>query len=405
MISRAGTRLGVCFGTLCLAGGFALQDANGDGAASPAPAMCLAALDAAEAQLDGFRCAYTDPSRIPRSYGNDELRLVSANDWTSGFVAGSFWYLFEYTRDPGWRAFAEQWTAALESEKHNTGTHDLGFMMFNSFGNGFRLVGTPEYEPILVQSAESLLTRFNPTVGATQSWDHSEWKFPVIVDNMMNLELLYFASASTGDRRFADAATTHAHTTLKNHYRPDSSSYHVVDFDPVSGVVLSKQTHQGLADDSAWSRGQAWGLYGFTMVYRLTRDRRFLGMAQNIAEFWLNHPNLPEDGVPYFDFDAPDYPGIEPLRDASAAAIATSALLELAGSVSGPRASRYREAALSTLGALASPAYAAAKGSNGHFLLMHSTGNQPAGSELDVAISYADYYYLEALLRCTRLND
>jgi rhamnogalacturonyl hydrolase YesR len=208
----------------------------------------------------------------------------------------------------------------------------------------------------------------------------------------------------SGDQRFADAATSHASTTLENHFRPDNSSYHVVDYDPETGVVVHKQTHQGIGDDSAWSRGQAWGLYGFTSVYRFTHDEQFLQQAKNIADFYLSNPNLPDDKVPYFDFDVPNDPDIENFRDSSAAAIAASGLLELAGYVSEPQASRYREAALDMLRSLVSPAYSAETGSNGHFLLKHATGRWQANDEVDAALNYADYYYLEALIRCKNLD-
>jgi unsaturated chondroitin disaccharide hydrolase len=367
--------------------------------------FCKPALDAAEVQLDGFRKAYPDPSKIARSFENDQPKMVETRDWTSGFVSGSFWYMYEYTQDPGWLASAERWTAQLESQKNNTRTHDVGFIMFNSYGNGLRLTGNEAYKPVLVQSADSLMTRYSPVVGATRSWDFGSWGFPVIIDNMMNLELLYFASQTTGDQRYADAATTHASTTLKNHFRPDDSSYHVVDYDPETGAVVHKQTHQGISDDSAWSRGQAWGLYGFTSVYRFTRDEQFLRQAQNIAEFYLNNPNLPDDMVPYFDFDVPNDPDIENFRDSSAAAVAASGLLELAAYVPEPQASRYREAALDMLRSLASPAYSAETGSNGYFLLKHATGRWQANDEVDAALNYADYYYLEALIRCKNLDN
>jgi len=365
--------------------------------------FCVTALDAAEAQLDGFRKAYPDPASIARSYENGQAKMVETRDWTSGFVAGSFWYMYEYTQDPDWRASAEQWTAGLESQKNNTRTHDVGFIMFNSYGNGLRLTGNGSYEPVLVQSAESLMTRYNPNVGATRSWDFGTWSYPVIIDNMMNLELLYAATQISKDQKFADAATTHASTTLNNHFREDYSSFHVVDYDPETGQAVHKQTHQGIRDDSAWARGQAWGLYGFTMVYRFTRDEKFLQQAENIAGFYLNHPNLPEDNVPYFDFDVVNDPEIENYRDSSAAAVAASALLELSAYVSEPQAAAYRQAALSMLRSLASPAYSAEPGSNGHFLLKHATGRWQANDEVDAALNYADYYYLEALLRCKNL--
>ena len=367
--------------------------------------FCHQALDRAELQFKGFRETYTDPAKIPRSFGRGQVRLVDPSDWTSGFVAGSFWLLYDHTQEPDWREAAEQWTEVLESQKYNTTTHDLGFMLYNSFGNGFRLTENPAYRDVLLTAAESLMSRYHPIVGATRSWDHGSWTFPVIVDNLMNLELLYWASKSAGKPEFASAANSHAVTTLNNHIRPDDSSWHVVDFDPASGSVIWKGTHQGIADDSTWARGQAWGLYGFTLAYRESRDRRFLETAVRIADFYLSHQNLPADKVPWFDFDVPDYQEIENIRDSSAAAIAVSALLELATFVPESKGEYYRHQALLMLRSLASPSYSAKLGLNGHFLLMHATGNQPAGSEIDVAINYADYYYLEALLRCKRGND
>lgn len=366
--------------------------------------FCSVSLDAATLQLDGFRKAYLDPTNIPRSYKNNNVRLVSENDWTSGFVAGSFWRLFEHTQDPSWRKTAEQWTSVLEQQKNNKNTHDVGFMIFNSYGNGHRLSAIQSYQPVIIQAAESLMTRYDSDVGAIRSWSFGSWEFPVIIDNMMNLELLYFAFQATNNIKFSNAATTHALTTLKNHFRADGSSFHLVNYDPVTGMVIKKQTHQGIADNSSWSRGQAWGLYGFTMVYRFTQDVQFLTMAEKIADYYLNHPNLPDDKVPYFDFDAPSYSDIENNRDASAAAITASALLELSGFASGQSASRYRNAALTILKSLSSPTYSAKLNENGHFLLMHSVGHHPQNSEINVAINYADYYYLEALQRCTQLN-
>jgi hypothetical protein len=364
--------------------------------------FCDAALDASRVQLEGFRSAYLDPVRIPRSFDDDKVRFVLPSDWTSGFVAGSFWYMHEYTADESWRSSAESWTAVLESQKSVTSHHDVGFMINNSFGNAYRLTGKPGYEQTLIQAAGSLLTRFDPKVGAIRSWDFGDWMYPVIIDSMMNLELLYEATRLTGDGRFADAATRHALTTLRDHFRADHSSWHVVDYDPRSGEVIGKQTHQGIADNSAWSRGQAWGLYGFTMAYRYTRDDRFLEQARHIADYYLGHPHLPADRVPYFDFDAPDEARIENFRDSSAAAISASALFELAEFVSGPEVARFRDAALATLHSLVSPNYAATRGENGHFLLQHATGRWQADDEVDAALNYADYYYLEALLRCKR---
>jgi unsaturated chondroitin disaccharide hydrolase len=396
-----------------LAGSFALACAgsadeliskDADNHVSSEHAFCETALEAAHKQMLGFLIAYPDPTQIARSYENGKAKMVGPKNWTSGFVAGSYWYLYDYSKKKSWLATAKKWTAALESQKNNTGTHDVGFIMYNSYGNGFRLTGKKAYEPILIETADSLMTRYSPVVGSIRSWDHGDWEFPVIVDNMINLELLYFASEASGDSKYADAATTHANTTLKNHYRPNYSSVHVVDYDPETGDVILKQTHQGIADDSAWARGQAWGLYGFTMVYRFTQDKKFLEQAQNIADFYLGHPNLPEDKIPYFDFDVVDDPNIENFRDSSAAAVTASALQELATYVAEPRATRYREAAMGMLRSLASPEYSAKDGSDGHFLLKHATGRWQANDEVDAALNYADYYYLEALLRCTARN-
>ncbi|MGB5291906.1 MAG: glycoside hydrolase family 88 protein [Lysobacterales bacterium] len=403
--SKLRSQMAILTSAFLLAGG-SLANENPvitDGVA-PDAGFCVSALNAAELQLDGFRKAYPDPTKIARSYEKGQAKMVETRDWTSGFVAGSFWYMYEFTKDPDWLASAEKWTAALESQKNNTRTHDVGFIMFNSYGNGLRLTGNESFEPILIQTADSLMTRYNPNVGATRSWDFGEWSFPVIIDNMMNLELLYAASQMSGDNTYADAATSHATTTMNNHFRPDNSSFHVVDYDPESGKAIHKQTHQGIRDDSAWARGQAWGLYGYTVVYRFTRDEKFLKQAEKIAGFYLNHPNMPEDKVPYFDFDVADDPDIENYRDSSAAAVAASGLLELATYVSEPQSKVYRKAALAMLSSLASPAYSAEPGSNGHFLLKHATGRWQADDEVDAALNYGDYYYLEGLLRCKNLD-
>jgi hypothetical protein len=274
----------------------------------------------------------------------------------------------------------------------------------NTFGAGYRLTQNPAYQTVLLAAAQSLSTRFNATVGATRSWDFGTWRFPVIIDNMMNLELLYRATALGGNARFAQIATTHALTTRTHHFRADASSYHVVDYDPATGAVIRKQTNQGLADESAWARGQAWGLYGFTATHRETRDARFLEQATRIADFYTRHPDMPADGVPYFDFDAPRLANVPDHRDASAGAIAASGLLDLARFAPPDAAERYLVFAIKVLRSLSSTSYRAAAGANRNFLLMHSVGNYPINDEIDVAINYADYYYLEGLLRCAALK-
>ncbi|WP_310393768.1 glycoside hydrolase family 88 protein [Hymenobacter sp.] len=364
-----------------------------------------AALQTAQTHLATLAQTKMPPGRYPRSTAKDgSLATVESPDWTSGFFPGSLWLMYDYTRDKKWEKLARQWTADLKKEQFNTGTHDLGFMLFCSFGNGYRLTRDPEYKRIILQGSKSLITRFNPKTGTIRSWDHGRdvWQYPVIIDNMMNLEMLYWATRQTGDSSYYRIATTHALNTLKNHFRSDHSSYHVVDYDTLTGQVRQRVTHQGYADASAWARGQAWGLYGFTVAYRETQDPRFLRQAQAIADFFLNHKSLPSDKVPYWDFDAPAQPRRP--RDASAAAIAASGLLELSRYSPGKKVA-YEQAAGQMLSSLASPAYLAKPNTNNSFILMHSTGHLPHNSEIDVPINYADYYFIEGLLRWNQRTD
>jgi len=335
------------------------------------------------------------PEKVPRSYPDEDggYRMVGINDWTCGFPAGSFWYMYELTGDVFWKEVALENTLKLEGVQYRTTTHDLGFMVFCSYGNAYRLIGNEEYKDVILQASESLLTRFNPTVGCLKSWDHGDWQFPVIIDNMMNLEMLFWASEVSGDPKFKEAAISHADVTLENHFRDDWSSYHVVDYDTITGEPIAKVTHQGLSDESAWGRGQAWGFYGYTMTYRETTDKKYLNVAENIAGFILE--NLPEDGVSYWDYNDPEIP--ETNRDASAAAITASALFEL--SVLADDGQKYLDTANKIVESLTSEKYRATDGTNGGFILKHSVGHMPKSSEVDVAINYADYYYLEALKR------
>jgi len=341
---------------------------------------------------------YSDTTRFPRTAKNNQLVTVPSRDWTSGFYSGILWYMFDYTKDARWEQAARRWTAGLEKEKLNTGTHDLGFMLYCSFGNGLRLTNDPVYQEILLQGAKSLASRYNEKAGVLRSWDHGTGKYPVIIDNMMNLEFLFWATRVSGDSSFYKIAVTHANTTMKNHFRADNSSYHVLNYDTATGIVINKITHQGYADESAWARGQAWGLYGYTVMYRETNDKKYLEQAIKIATFMLNHPNLPKDKVPYWDFNAPDIPNTQ--RDASAAAITASALLELAQYVK--TKNNYLQSAETILKSLGSKDYLAKLGTNQDFVLLHSVGHKPAKSEIDVPLIYADYYYLEALIRYER---
>lgn len=340
----------------------------------------------------------------PRTADGNKTIYTSLSDWTSGFFPGTLWYLYELTQDEQWKESAIKYTEGMEDNKYYRGNHDIGFMINCSFGNGYRLTGKGNYPDVIVTAAQTLSERYRPEAGVIQSWPKRRgWECPVIVDNMMNLELLFEATQFSGDQTYWDIAVSHADKTMANHYRQDMSCYHVVDYDPETGEVLQRQTHQGLADESAWARGQAWGLYGYTMCYRYTKDPKYLDWAEKIADYWFSHHNMTEDLVPYWDFDDPQIPNVP--RDASAAAITASAMYELSLYAESDKSKAYKELADKTLEALGSPAYRAKKGENGNFILMHSTGALPLNNEIDVPLVYADYYFMEALKRKRDIED
>lgn len=331
-------------------------------------------------------------------------------DWRSGFFPGSIWYLYELSGDSTLLPLATKYTNAIEDTKNLTWHHDVGFMVNCSFGNGLRLAHIPGYKEVMIQTARSLSTRFRPVPGVIQSWDATRgwqaergWECPVIIDNMMNLEFLSFMALNTGNNRFKEIADKHAKTTLSNHFRSDNSCYHVVSYDTITGIPHAKQTHQGYADNSSWARGQAWALYGYTMMYRETNNKVYLEQARKVALFIKNHPNLPEDKVPYWDFDAPDIP--KAYRDASAAAIMASAFLELSSLDKSEDRIEWLKLGEQQIRSLSSPLYLAEPNTNGGFILKHSVGNFNKKSEVDVPLTYADYYYVEALLRLKRMQN
>ena len=343
-------------------------------------------------------------SYLPRSINeNKTLRLVNAGDWCSGFFPGCLWEMYELTGDKKWEKSALRFTLPIENQKFNDGTHDMGFKMTPSFGKAYEFTGDTTYSNILIQAAKTLCTRFNPTVGCIKSWDtnKNKWKYPVIIDNMMNLELLFWATQQTGDSSYYKIAVSHAMKTMENHFRKDYSSYHVVDYNPETGEVIQKNTHQGYADESSWARGQGWALYGFTMVYRETHNKIFLEQAKHVASYILNYPGMPEDLVPYWDYMAPDIPNAP--RDASAAAVTASALYELSSYVQDPDKAFYLQKANKIMNSL-STKYTSKPGTNYGFILEHSTGHKPKNSEVDVPIIYGDYYYLEALIRKAKIT-
>jgi rhamnogalacturonyl hydrolase YesR len=342
----------------------------------------------------------TPITEMPRSFVAATNSLVTSDTkwWCSGFYPGSLWMIYEQTKDAAIRKEAEYRLSILEKEQYYTGNHDLGFMMFCSFGNAYRITSNKSYPAVIKTAAASLITRYRPSIKSIQSWDSSRnFKCPVIIDNMMNLELLLWATEHGGDARFKEIAIAHAQTTLKNQFRVDNSSYHVIDYDLKSGTVARKTTAQGAADSSAWSRGQAWGLYGFTVMYRFTKDKVYLEQAKKIAGFILKHPNLPKDKIPFWDFNAPGLPNT--YRDASAASILASALLELAQYGTKEENANYIANAETIIRVLSSPAYRSQLGENAGFLLNHSVGALPYHSEVDVPLTYADYYFLESMMR------
>ena len=348
------------------------------------------------------------PGRLPKSLTPaGELESCDPAWWVSGFFPGVLWYLYENNPTDTLKEWAAHFSGRVENQKYTTDNHDVGFIIFCSFGNGYRLTGDTLYREVIRTASQSLVTRFNPLTGCIRSWDaapwNSDWQYAVIIDNMMNLELLEWSAKAFGDTTFSHVASTHANTTIRNHFREDFSSVHVVSYDTLTGNVQVKNTSQGYSDASAWARGQAWGLYGFTMMYRETGDEAYLRQAEGIADFILHHPNLPEDKIPYWDFNAPDIP--HALRDASAGAIICSALIELSGYVSPEKQKEYLDVAERQLRTLSSPAYRAEEGKNGNFLLMHGVGHMPNGTEVDVPLSYADYYYVEALMRMKKVLE
>ncbi|WP_293712450.1 glycoside hydrolase family 88 protein [uncultured Parabacteroides sp.] len=345
-----------------------------------------------------------EDGKLPKSIGKDgKLEMSGYGWWCSGFYPGTLWYLYENTPIPELKKYAELYTARVEPAKNVTNNHDVGFMLNCSFGNGYRLTQNPAYKDVMITGARSLATRYNEHIGVIRSWDFnkSKWQYPVIIDNMMNLEFLTVVSRMAEEKQFYQIAVNHANKTMEHHFRSDYSCYHVVSYDTITGLPHIKQTHQGWSDESSWSRGQAWALYGYTMMYRETGKKEYLELANNIADYLMNHPNMPEDKVPYWDFDMPEIPNTT--RDASAAAIMASSLIDLSQMNSNEFGGKCLKMAEQQIRSLTSAAYLAEKGTNCNFALMHSTGHFRGNIEVDVPLTYADYYYVEALMRMKKL--
>lgn len=360
-----------------------------------------------ERSLEALSGDTVDYSLMPRNIQGDDsvwsVRKACPEEWCSGFWPGVLWYDYELTGDSTVLDKARRYTAELEHiSRMPAYDHDLGFLMFCSYGNGYRLTGDSSYRDVILATADSLATLYNPTVGTILSWPRNVAMFGghnTIMDNMINLEMLFWAAKNGGDHSLYDVALQHASTTMENHFRPDGTCYHVAVYDPSDGHFIKGVTHQGYSDSSTWARGQAWAVYGYTVVYRETGEQRFLDFACKVTDAYLSR--LPEDMVPYWDFDDPAIPSAP--RDASAAGIVASALLELHKYVGGEKGENYRRAAMGMLASLGSEAYRS--GSHRCSFLDHSTGHHPAGSEIDASIIYADYYYIEALSRLKHLEE
>ena len=405
--------LAVALATLAVAAGALSACGNAGAAEHPSPTAPYGTYSAAaaEARLAELAARMTeriadlpvDSTRVPRTMEPDgSMRGVTTRDWTSGFFAGTLWMLAESAGKQDLRDAAEAWTPFMVKEQFDDHTHDLGFKLNNSLGKAMAAGGFDHYAPAIKQASDMLLIRFDPDVGTIRSWDWGKkygWQHPTIIDNMMNLEMLFEVTRATGDSTYWKVAESHADRTLAEHFRDDYSSFHVVDYDTLTGAVRSRVTHQGIADESAWSRGQAWGLYGYTMAYRYTRKPEYLEQARKLADYFFGHPNTPADRIPYFDFDAPA--GDDTPRDASAAALAASAVIELA-EYDPARRDFYLRNADAILSSLERPEYQAQAGP---FLITKATGNYPKDDEIDAPINYADYYYVEALQRRADVSD
>lgn len=354
---------------------------------------------------------HLEEGKYPKTYhaNSDTFETSGSGWWCSGFYPGTLLYLNEAFNQPKLKLEIDRVLNDLKKEQYNTTTHDLGFMMYCSFGNAERLNPNQEYKEILMNSAKSLVTRYNDTVKSIRSWDSAPWNkagkgdLVVIIDNMMNLELLFWATKNSGDSLYYNIAVNHADKTIENHFRKDYSSFHEVIYDEKTGAVKAQITNQGAADGSAWARGQAWGLYGYVVMFRETKNTKYLKQAMAIADFILNHPNLPDDLIPYWDFNAPNIP--DAYRDSSAAAIIASALLELQNYTDGAIKETYKTKARTILENLLEPEYLAEEGSNGGFILKHGLGNMPNNTEIDVPLTYGDYYFVEAMLRYKKVEN
>jgi len=347
--------------------------------------------------------SHSDTTLFPRCYDNDSAIMVPPGDWTSGFFPGILWNLYDFSGDDLFLYAAQSWTNTLKEECHNTSTHDVGFVINSSFGQAFRITRDESYREVLDTAAQSLASRYDDNLKCIKSLDENEYyKYPVLIDNMVNLEILYKAWQWNEDPRYYRIANDHALNTMEMHFRPDFSAFQVVDFDPGTSLPRYKGSFQGYSDSSAWARGQSWGLYGFVLAFRETRDRIFLDQSLRIATYILEHENFPEDGIPYWDFNAPDIPAAP--RDATSAVILASALIELSSYEEVKQPEKYLDVAENIIYSLLTRDYIAGEHEYENFVLKHGVGSIPGDSEVNVALIYGDYYLLEALMKYKNLK-
>ena len=359
-------------------------------------------------QKDGFYDYMMEPRNILKGDKQKGWNCRKMDkDWCSGFWPGILWMDYQNTKDEAVKKTAKGYTESLKGIAYRPcHDHDIGFLMFCSYGKGYEVNHSPEYKKIILASADSLATLFNPIVGTILSWprmvEREHWPHNTIIDNMMNLDLMFWASKNGGNKLLYDLAVTHAKTTMKNHFRPDGSCYHVAVYDTINGDLIKGVTHQGYADNSVWARGQAWAIYGYTMVYRYTKNKMFLDFAQKVTDIYIKRlKETSDDMIPLWDMDDPRGVKLAP-KDVSAACIVADALLELQQYVDKEKCDEYSLFALQSLAQLSTDKYQSGK-KNVAFL-MHSTGHHPAKSEIDASIIYADYYYMEALVKVKMLG-
>tara|TARA_R110002049_G_scaffold30489_1_gene104396 strand:- start:5333 stop:6577 length:1245 start_codon:yes stop_codon:yes gene_type:complete len=380
---------------------FIKEDASASGVSEFQPENIL---KSSVLKLKKVSKALSSVDSFPRNISKDkkDWNLVGVTDWCSGFWPGILWYAYEQTNDEALKSQAERFTKPLKNIAYRPAyTHDIGFMMFCSYGNGYRLTGNEDYKKVLLAAADTLATLYNPKAGTILSWPGMVKKMGhnTIIDNMMNLELLFWAANNGGDQSLYNLALSHAQVSMERLVRPDYSIYHVATFDESTGEFIKGITHQGYADESMWARGQGWGIYGFAVAYRETGEKEFLNTAKNLANHFLER--LPKDSIPYWDFDDPKIPDTP--KDASAATVSACGMLELVNLVEDEELKiKYYNAAKELIATLSAPEYLS--GDTNDALLLHSTGHMPNNSEIDVSIVYADYYYMEALLRLKKIE-